>query len=639
MDNPAEVTYIGKTDFRNSMTPFGIKAIDRTKHMYIIGKTGTGKSTFLENMILQDIRNGNGLAFIDPHGGSAERLLDYIPEDRIKDVIYLNPSDTDFPVAFNPLEDTDPERRPLVVDGLMTVFKKIWPEAFSGRMEYILNNTMLALLEYPNPTLLSINRFLTDKDFRKRVVANIQDPTVKNAWEELGRWDDKRWSEATGALINKVGQFTTNPLVRNIVGQPQSTFDFRKAMDERKIIIINLSKGKIGEQNQPLFGAMLITKIYLAAMSRAELSAAVMDKMPPFYFYVDEFQNFANDSFANILSEARKYKLCLTVANQYVAQMEETIRDAVFGNMGTTVAFRVGPLDSELLEKVFTPVFTANDLENLQFGQFYVTLQIDNMGSRPFSALTMGPLDRVEVSHRAAVIAESQKQFSRPRKDVEDEIIEWFGYNKKESKPLPVAPSATQGNTAVAIQPLETTAPKTTKYVVADKSKTQTRKPVEKTISDKPAPLSSKMNDLLGQLESSVTENISAKPVEKPEVKKVELPKIEPVTPVTTKTLDKPVKDRAAKPETKNALLEALEKAKKIKDEEKAKAEQKPKTPTSDLSLKDMVTDVEHVETIIQSAETAEKKPIEKTVEKKVTENETHAVREVPEDILKKILE
>lgn len=651
MDNPLEVTYIGKTDFRNSMTPFGIKAKDRTKHMYVIGKTGTGKSTFLENMIVQDIRNGNGLAFIDPHGGSAEKLLDYIPEDRIKDVIYLNPSDTDFPIAFNPLEDTDPERRPLVVDGLMTVFKKIWPEAFSGRMEYILNNTMLALLEYPNPTLLSINRFLTDKDFRKRVVANIQDPTVKNAWEELGRWDDKRWSEAISALINKVGQFTTNPLIRNIVGQAQSTFDFRAAMDERKIIIINLSKGRIGEQNQPLFGAMLITKIYLAAMSRADLSAAVMEKMPPFYFYVDEFQNFANDSFANILSEARKYKLCLTVANQYVNQMEETIRDAVFGNMGTTVAFRVGPLDSELLEKVFTPVFTANDLENLQFGQFYVTLQIDNMGSRPFSAQTKGPLDRVENSHRVAVIANSQQQYARPRNEVETEIIEWFGYNKQSVKPAapssetksqPAAPSAGQTNNAITIQPLEITAPKITKYIVADKSKTQSKKPTPKTNTDAPAPLSSKMNDLLGQLETSVTDEPAAKPIQTIEVKKIELPKIEPVAPTVAKSLDKPIKDRAAKPETKNALLEALEKARKIKDEEREEASQKPKTPTSDLSLKDMVTDVAHVEEIIKNIETVSPEPIvvEKPVESKPTvENESHTVREVPEDILKKILE
>jgi hypothetical protein len=374
-----------------------------------------------------------------------------------------------------------------------------------------------------------------------------------------------------------------------------------------------------------------------------------MNKMPPFYFYVDEFQNFANDSFANILSEARKYKLCLTVANQYVNQMAETIRDAVFGNMGTTVSFRVGPLDSELLEKVFTPVFTANDLENLQFGQFYVTLQIDNMGSRPFSAQTMGPLDRVETSYREAVIANSQKQFARPRNEVETEIIEWFGYNKQsvkpgsETKPQPTTPSARQTNNAITIQPLEITAPKTTKYVVADKSKTQSRKPIQKNNTDTPAPLSSKMNDLLGQLETSVTDEPVVKPVQEIEVKKNELPKIEPVTPIVAKSLDKPVKDRAAKPETKNALLEALEKAKKIKEDEQMKASQKPKTPTSDLSLKDMVTDVAHVEEIIKTTKATIPEPviIEKTTieSKPVIENESHAVREVPEDILKKILE
>ena len=330
MDNPSQITYIGKTDFRNTMTKFGIKAIDRAKHMYVIGKTGTGKSTFLENMIVQDIQNGNGLAFMDPHGGSARKLLDYIPEERIKDVIYFDPSDFEFPVAFNPLEDPGPEKRHLVADGLMSVFKKIWPDAFSGRMEYILNTTMMSLLEYPDSTILSINRMLTDKEFRKRVIASVTDPAVKNAWDELQKWDDKRWSEAVSALINKVGQFSTNPVVRNIIGQAKSTFDFRQAMDDRKLIIINLSKGMIGAQNAPLIGAMRNTKIYLAEMSRAELNAQALEKAPPFYFYVDEFQNFANDSFASILSEARKYKLALTVANQFIAQMEETIRDAVF---------------------------------------------------------------------------------------------------------------------------------------------------------------------------------------------------------------------------------------------------------------------------------------------------------------------
>lgn len=644
MDNPKEVTYIGKTDFRNTMTPFGIRAQDRAKHMYIIGKTGTGKSTFLENMIVQDIRNGNGLAFIDPHGGSAEKLLDYIPEDRIKDIIYLNPSDTDFPIAFNPLEDADPTRRPLVVDGLMTVFKKIWPEAFSGRMEYILNNTMLALLEYPNPTLLSINRFLTDKDFRKRVITNIQDPTVKNAWEELGRWDDKRWSEAVSALINKVGQFTTNPLIRNIVGQPQSTFDFRAAMDERKIIIINLSKGRIGEQNQPLFGAMLITKIYLAAMSRADLSAKEMEKMPPFYFYVDEFQNFANDSFANILSEARKYKLCLTVANQYVNQMAETIRDAVFGNMGTTVAFRVGPLDSELLEKVFTPVFTANDLENLQFGQYYLTLQIDNMGSRPFSAQTMGPLDRVEHSYRDEVIHQSQTNFARPREGVEKEIIEWFGYNKKPEMTPFKLPTNSDGKVA----PTSSTA---SQKPLTPKSEPIKKDPVDDIPPEALLPviepkISKEMSALLDQLDVVPTEIKSEQTA--PVTKKVSVP---------AKTLDKPIKDRAAKPETKNVLLEALEKAKLLKKQED-ESKKSTITPVNTASLHDVLESALHkdlpkIEVTIPTEQVTftdpvitmeptyqtPPQPVHSPIPDPIISKPSQTKREVPEDILKKILE
>ena len=265
------VTYFAETDSRNKRVKFGIKAKDRTKHVYVIGKTGMGKSTVLENMAVQDIQNGEGMAFIDPHGKTADLLLDYIPEHRKKDVVYFAPFDLDYPISFNVLEQVDPDKRHLVVSGLMSTFKKIWQDAWSARMEYILTNTLLALLEYPGATLLGVNRMYSDKEFRKDVVAHITDPTVKAFWtEEFAKYTDKFAAEATPAIQNKIGQFTSNALIRNMIGQPKSSFDLRKIMDEKKILIINLSKGRVGEQNANLLGGMLITKIYLAAMSRAD---------------------------------------------------------------------------------------------------------------------------------------------------------------------------------------------------------------------------------------------------------------------------------------------------------------------------------------------------------------------------------
>lgn len=615
--NPEDViTYIGKVDHRNKMTKFGIKPTDRTKHMYIIGKTGTGKSTFLENMIVQDIQNGHGLAFIDPHGGSAKKLLDYIPEWRVNDVIYLDPSDLEFPIAFNPLEDPGPEKRHLVADGLMSVFKKIWPEAFSGRMEYILNTTMMSLLEFPDSTILSINRMLTDKDFRKRVVANVTDSAVKNAWDELMKWDDKRWSEAVAALINKVGQFSTNPIIRNIIGQPKSTFDFRKAMDERKIIIINLSKGMIGEQNAPLLGAMLITKIYLAAMSRADLPSHVIEKVPPFYFYVDEFQNFANESFASILSEARKYKLCLTIANQFIAQMEETIRDAVFGNMGTTVAFRVGTLDAEFMEKVFMPVFTQDDLQNIAFRQFYLTLQIDGMGSKPFSAFSLDMIPQLQTSMREQVIAASRKNFARTKEEVEAAVKEFFGYGKKDGAKIL---SSTDGETVVKKpegSPSVYRAPDKPKIIIA---------PV-------PQKTSASLSSLLDQLDGAVKSEprkpaqiIMPAPAPKPITPKpVSIPApISVPKPVIKKELT-----RVASPEKKNALAEALAKAMGQKAE--------VPTPQSDPSVSQSLDSSPYKGEPI-SVVTEMTKPVQEP--KPAAFTTTQSVREVPEDILRKVLE
>lgn len=424
--DPEKITFFAKTDARGQHVPFGIKAKDRTRHMYVIGKTGMGKSTMLENMAIQDIQNGEGVAFIDPHGSTADKLLDYVPQERMKDVLYFAPFDMEHPVSFNVMEDVGPDKRHLVVSGLMSTFKKIWVDAWSARMEYILSNTMLALLEYPDATLLGVNRMLSDKNYREAVVANISDPSVKSFWvDEFAKYNERYMQEAGDAIKNKIGQFTANPLIRNIIGQPKSSFNVRDIMDGQKILIMNLSKGLVGESNANLLGSMLITRIYLAAMSRADLSAAQMESMPNFYFYVDEFQSFANETFANILSEARKYKLNLTIAHQYIEQMEEEVRDAVFGNVGTTIAFRVGPLDAEFLETVFTPKFLATDLINLGFAQIYLSLMIDGIGSRPFSAVTLPPIEKAEVSYHDQIIAASRKQFAHPRIDVEAEINKW----------------------------------------------------------------------------------------------------------------------------------------------------------------------------------------------------------------------
>ncbi len=424
--DPNPITYFAETDARNKKIRFGIKESDRLRHVYVIGKTGVGKSNLLENMAIQDIQNGNGIAVIDPHGSMAEKLLDYIPENRIKDVLYFAPFDLEHPVSFNVLEDIGVDKRHLVVNGLMSTFEKIWVDAWSARMAYILNNTLLALLEYPGATLLGVNRMLADKEYRKKVVENIKDPSVKTFWtEEFAKYTDKYAAEATPAIQNKVGQFTSNPLVRNLIGQPKSSFDIRDFMDEKKILLINLSKGLVGEGNANLIGSMLITKIYLAAMSRADKNKEQLAKLPNFYLYVDEFQSFANKSFADILSEARKYKLGLNITHQYIEQMEEEVRDAVFGNVGTMVTFRVGAFDAEVLEKEFAPTFTAEDLVNLGKYQIYLKLMIDEVSSAPFSAVTMPPITRPDVSFKKEVMESSWKQFTRPRGEVEAEIKKW----------------------------------------------------------------------------------------------------------------------------------------------------------------------------------------------------------------------
>ena len=421
----SDINLFGEVNFRGSTKKFGIKVDDRRRHMYCIGKTGMGKTTLLENMVVHDIMAGNGVGIIDPHGDFAEKMLEFVPKERIKDVIYFNPADIEHPVAFNPIEKVSAGYRHLVASGLMGVFKKIWPDVWSASMEYILNNSLLSLLESPDATLLDVMRLMSDKEYRTKIVDNLQDPVMKNFWvNEFAKYAQKFETEATAAIQNKIGKFVANPLVRHILGQSTSSLDFRKNMDEGKIMIFNLSKGRIGEDNSALLGSMIITKLQLAAMSRVDIPNEADRR--DFFLYVDEFQNFATDSFANILSEARKYRLSLILAHQYIGQlvhdMNTKVRDAVFGNVGTMVTFRVGAEDAEFLEKEFEPDFMATDIVNLPKANFYLKLMIDGISSRPFSARGIMPVQRPAVNYVNDIIEHSRKAYSTPLKQVEEKI-------------------------------------------------------------------------------------------------------------------------------------------------------------------------------------------------------------------------
>lgn len=426
----SEINFFAKTNFRNQERTFGIKKDDRRRHMYVMGKTGMGKSNLLENMAIQDIQNGEGVCVVDPHGEFAEKMMKAIPNSRINDIVYFNPADLEFPIAFNILEAVEEDKKNLVASGMMGVFKKIWPDVWSPRMEYILNNTILALLDYPGSTMLGVNRMMSDGDFRKRVYPKIKDPVVKSFWiNEFDKWEDRFRKEAVAAIQNKVGQFLSSPVIRHIVGQPKSTIDMREIMDNGKILIVNLSKGRIGEDAMRLLGGMVVTKIQLAAMGRVDVPEG---ERKDFYLYVDEFQNFATEAFANILSEARKYRLSLILAHQYISQLifdgNATVRDAIFGNVGTIISFRVGAEDAEHLEKEFDPVFLMNDIVNLSKFNIYLKLMIDGIAGDAFSATTLPPTDLSEtLENTEKAINVSRERYGRSRKEIEERISRWSG--------------------------------------------------------------------------------------------------------------------------------------------------------------------------------------------------------------------
>jgi len=446
-----DLTFIAKANFRRAEQKFGIKRADRRQHMYVIGKTGVGKTAFLKNMAMQDISNGQGLAIIDPHGEFVEEMLDNIPSNRVNDVVYFNPADMNHPVSFNIMDVPDPRYKHLIASGLIGIFTKIWANVWSARMEYILANCILALLDTPGTTLLGIPRMLVDRDYRQKIINNLKDPVVKSFWvNEYEEWDPRYRNEAIAPVQNKVGQFLNVSFVRNIVGQAENTIDIDEIMNTQKILLVNVSKGRIGEDNAAILGAMIITKIQLAAMERVRIPE---DERKDFYLYVDEFQNFATDSFVNILSEARKYRLDLIIAHQYVGQLvtdtSTAVRDAVFGNVGTMVSFRVGAADAEFLEQEFTPEFLQNDLIRLDNYNIYIKLMIDGITSRPFSATTIAPTQPVEDNEkREEIIRISRSKYAHKITDVEEEISGWAanqdisikgnsgkGQNKKNQKP------------------------------------------------------------------------------------------------------------------------------------------------------------------------------------------------------------
>jgi hypothetical protein len=515
-DNTTEISPIAATNFRGHNTMFGMPRADRGRHMYIIGQTGVGKSALLELLTISDIYSPYGFAVIDPHGDYAISTLRRIPEERAKDVIYFNPADTDFPIAFNPMEVTDEKLKTHTASELIGVLKRMF-ESWGPRLEYILRYSLLALLDYPDATMLDITRILTDKNFRQDVLQHVQDPVVKNFWKiEFASWNDKFAAEAVAPVLNKVGAFTANPTVRNIIGQPKSSFNIRQIMDDRKILIVNLSRGLIGEDNAALLGALLVTKIQLGAMSRANIDQK--DRVP-FYLYVDEFQNFATDSFATILSEARKYALNLTVANQYIAQMSLGVKDAVFGNVGSVVAFRMGADDARIMMKYFEPKFEEYDLVHMHNRHFVLSMTIEGEKAQAFSATTLN-LPEEFADQTETIVQHSRETYAVGRGHIESFVQGRYLSPEETAKaaqksanktPKPTEPAipreasivtgaikrVTHGQSEPAAQTIETAAPSSTPSTEPSKPKrkrTRRRKKHASNQGQPPAPQNQQNN-------------------------------------------------------------------------------------------------------------------------------------------------
>jgi len=412
-EDKKEINFFARTLFKNRDTIFGVKNLDRLRHIWTVGKTGTGKSTMMANMIIDDFKKDRGVTYIDPHGDTCDVLLDYIPSHRINDTVYFNPADKDFPITINPLEVTNREEAELVVSGLMSIFTKVWANVWSARMEYILRNSFMTLAEIPNTTLEDVLKILAIKNFRDRILEKTKDSALVHFWiDEYEKMPERLQKEAIAPIQNKVGQFVTSPMIRRIIGHPKSSISIDDILNQGKILLVNLSQGRLGEDNANLLGAMLITKIQLAAMRRVDIP---VNERQPYYVFVDEFQNFATDSFIKILSEIRKYNLSLCLANQYMAQIPENVRKAILGNAGTIITFSAGAEDAAILNKEFAEVFSENDLVNLSNYQIAIKLMIDGHSSRPFLAHTL-PLPISKNQNRPKVISISRERWTQKTK-------------------------------------------------------------------------------------------------------------------------------------------------------------------------------------------------------------------------------
>lgn len=418
----ADVSAFGTTNYHNNFVPFGIKRTDRRRHLYVVGKSGSGKSKLIELLVYNDIQEGKGIAILDPHGDLVDNILKYIPRERIEDVVLFDPADVDFPIGFNPLLQVDPAYKMQLTIGIIDIFKKLFGTNWTDRLEHVLRYTLLALLDSPNTTILSILKMLTDKNYRQKIVARIQDNVVKSFWvSEFAAWSEKFDAEAITPLLNKVGQFVATNMIRNIIGQPEMYFDIRDIMDNKKILLMKISKGLLGEENASLIGSMVITKMYQAAMSRADIPE---EQREDFYFYVDEFQNFATDTFYEILSEARKYRLNLTIAHQYMGQLSNKIRQTVFGNVGSMISFRVGAEDATVLAEEYAPIFKERDIINLGVREFYTKMSVKGEIREAFSGRTMDAPEVKEDLSRE-IIEASRRKYCKPRVDVEEMLQRW----------------------------------------------------------------------------------------------------------------------------------------------------------------------------------------------------------------------